>query len=255
VVLVATLVTIACALYFVCREKRAERNKMIACLLLILVSIGFWALYNQTFSSLMLFAERNMSTGFLGFHIDAEFTQFFNPFWIFVFSPILSKVWITLSRRKRNPGAPLKFALGIACIAMGFYALAVGVSYYHTADGMVDPWWLALSYLIQTLGELLLSPIGLAMITTLSPSRYIGMMMGVWFLAQSSAFAISGGLAAIASAPAGISAAISLPIYTHAFYVYGNIALALTIVALLMVPFLNRLIQGKVKLTFARAQE
>lgn len=243
ILVIATILIILAVLYFMLKEHKIQRNKMIACLILILISVGFWSLYNQTFTSLMLFADRNMSKAFLGLTIDAEFTQFFNPFFIVVLSPILSKLWIMLERKGGNPSTPAKFSLGIVFMAIGFLFLGAGAKYFGY-DGMTNPWWLVISYLLQTIGELLLSPIGLAMITRLSPKHLTGMMMGVWFLTQSAAFAIGGELATISDVPEKLSSALSLPIYAHAFIVYGVISAILAVVSFILVPFLNRLIRG-----------
>lgn len=240
---VASLVVIAAVIYFLLKEKRVQRNKMIACLILILISIGFWALYNQTFTSLMLYADRNMGKELLGFKIDAEFTQFFNPFFIVLLSPILSRLWIWLDRKRSNPSTPMKFSIGIVMMALGFFLLGWGGNYFGEG-GEASPWWLIFSYFLQTIGELLLSPIGLAMVTTLSPRHLVGMMMGVWFLTQSAAFAIGGGLATFASVSDKTSPLISLSIYDRAFFIYGGISLALALVSFALVPYLKSLIYG-----------
>ena len=233
------LVVICCLL----KEKRSSRNKMIACLILIVISVGFWAVYNQTFTSLMLYADRNMIPKFLGFTIDAEFTQFFNPFFIVLFSPLLSRLWIVLSRKKHNPSIPLKFSFGVLFMALGFFLLGCGGVYFGQ-NGQTSSYWLAGSYLLQTMGELLLSPIGLSMITVLSPKHLVGLMMGVWFLTQSAAFAIGGGLATLSSVPAKTPQTVSLAIYDKAFFIYGSLALAMAIVSFSLVPYLKRLIHG-----------
>ncbi|MBY0529416.1 MAG: peptide MFS transporter [Rhabdochlamydiaceae bacterium] len=243
----AAVITLAVVLYFLLKEKRSQRNKMIACLILILISIGFWALYNQTYTSLMLYADRNMTKQFLGFTIDAEFTQFFNPFFIILLSPVLSRLWISLDRRSANPSTPFKFSYGILFMALGFFVLGLGGRYFGHA-GETSPWWLVLSYFLQTIGELLLSPIGLAMITTLAPKHLVGMMMGVWFLTQSAAFAIGGGLATLASVPAETTPVAALGIYSHAFILYGGISLCLAIVSFLLAPYLKRLIHAPEKM-------
>lgn len=111
---------------------------MFACLILIVISIGFWAVYNQTFTSLMLFADRNMSKELFGFTINAEFTQFFNPFFIIVLSPILSKLWIRLDEKKVNPSTPMKFSLGILFMAVGFLTLGGGVTHFQSG-GIASP--------------------------------------------------------------------------------------------------------------------
>lgn len=232
---------VAALLFYLYKESIEQKRKMIACLILIVISVGFWAVYNQTFTSLMLFADRNMSKDLLGFTIDAEFTQFFNPFFIVVLSPILSWLWVRLDQKEMNPSTPSKFALGIIFMAVGFFALGLGVTYFHS-DGMASPWWLILSYFLQTIGELLISPIGLAMVTRLSPKHLTGMMMGVWFLTSAAAFAIGGGLATISDVPKDITGDASLGIYVHAFYVYGGLSAVLGVIAFALVPFLKRLI-------------
>ncbi|MBS0606483.1 MAG: peptide MFS transporter [Parachlamydiales bacterium] len=239
----ASVGVVGVVIYLMLKEKKVQRNKMIACLILILISIGFWSLYNQTFTSLMLYADRNMDKQILGITIDAEFTQFFNPFFIVLLSPVLSRLWIWLDNKRSNPSTPMKFSMGVLMMSIGFIVLGLGGRYFSSA-GETSAWWLVVSYFFQTIGELLLSPIGLAMITTLSPKHLVGMMMGVWFLTQSAAFAIGGGLATFASVPDKAQPTESLAIYDHAFIIYGAISLVLAIISMLLVPYLKRLIYG-----------
>jgi proton-dependent oligopeptide transporter, POT family len=215
---------------------------MIVALMLTLISVGFWAIYNQTFTSLMLFAERNMSKHWLGFPIDAEFTQFFNPFFIIVLSPILSQLWIYLDQKKLNPSTPAKFAFGVLFMALGFFFLDIGSRFFGEV-GITSAWWLVGSYFLQTIGELLISPIGLAMITELSPPHLVGMMMGVWFLTQSAAYAIGSLLSTLADVPDKLSAQDSLEIYSKAFFEYGLLALALALATFLLIPFMKKLLK------------
>lgn len=236
ILVLASIGIIGVLFFYIFKEKLEQRRKMYACLILIVVSIGFWAVYNQTFTSLMLFADRNISKTLLGLPINAEFTQFFNPFFIIIFTPLLSSLWVRF-----NPSTPAKFALGALFMAIGFIVLGGGVFFFH-ANGLTSPWWLILSYGLQTIGELLISPIGLAMVTRLSPRHLVGLMMGIWFLVQSAAFAIGGGLATISSVPEGISETAALQIYSRAFLIYGSIALALALFTFAMIPFLKRLI-------------
>lgn len=245
--IVFSLGVVGSVLFFLFREKTKQKQKLIACLLLILISIGFWAIYNQTFTSLMLFADRSMSKKFLGLSINAEFTQFFNPFFILFLSPFLSRLWLRLERGKINPSTPTKFGLGILFMAFGFFLLWAGLSLF-SQEGLVSPWWLVFSYFLQTVGELLLSPIGLSMVTTLAPRHLVGMMMGVWFLTQSAAFAIGGALATFATVPAIISGEEAVPIYARAFGLYGLFSLGLAAISFCFVPYLKRLILGEAKL-------
>ncbi len=105
--------------------------------------------------------------------------------------------------------------------------------------GSLPPWWLISTYFLQTIGELFLSPVGLAMITVLSPPRLVGLMMGAWFLSQSAAFTIAGCLATLASVAAQLSPIRSLSIYSHAFLVYGIITSILTMVGFVLIPLLK----------------
>jgi POT family proton-dependent oligopeptide transporter len=240
--LIAVSAGILCAILLcMFNEQPEQRRKLAACLILITISVGFWAVYVQTFTSLMLFADRNMSKSFLGITIDAEFTQFFNPFFIIVLSLFLSRFWIWLDQRGKDPSTPVKFTYGLLMMGLGFLVLGLGVRWL-SVDGMSSPWILVGSYFLQTIGELLISPIGLAMITRLAPHHLVGMMMGVWFLVQSAAFAIGGGLATWASIPSGTSVEQSSLIYSNAFLKFAAISLLLTFISYLLVPYVRRLI-------------
>ncbi len=242
VIEIATLAIFSVVLFYLFKQPLAQRRKMFAALILIVISAAFWSLYNQAFTSLMLFADRNMEKHFLGMPFDAEASQFFNPFFIITLSPILSRLWIRMDRYGFNPAAQMKFFLGMLFMCLGFFLLALGTKYFGN-NGMTSPWWIAASYLLQTISELLISPIGLAMITVLCPRELVGMMMGVWFLAQAASFAIGGYLANLAAVPENLSAAASLPVYSHAFLIYGSIALAMTVISLMCLPLLNRMVK------------
>lgn len=237
----ATIAVFLVVLFYLAKQPLAQRKNMVAALLLIIISIAFWSLYNQAFTSLMLFADRNMELNILGIPLTAESTQFFNPFFIILLSPILSRLWIRMDKIGLNPATQMKFFLGVFFMSTGFFLLALGTKFFGN-NGMVSPWWLCTSFFLQTIGELLISPIGLAMITVLCPKELIGMMMGVWFFAQAASFAVGGYLANIAAVPPNITVIASLPIYSHAFFVYGCIALAMAAFSLACVPLLNRMV-------------
>ncbi|ALB23530.1 Dipeptide and tripeptide permease B [Piscirickettsia salmonis] len=243
VLIIASILIVFWVLIIALRESDDIRNKMIAALILTVISVGFWALYNQTFTSLMLFAERNMQPNFLGMTINAEFTQFFNPFFIILLSPILSQLWLKLDRFKLNPSTPNKFFLSTIFMLFGFMILAFATRYLGQ-NGMVSAGWLVASYFLQTVGELLISPIGLAMITVLVPRHLVGMMMGVWFLSQAAAFSFSGFLATISVVPEGLSVTQSLFVYAHAFYQFSWVGLGLCIVTLALIIPVRKLINN-----------
>jgi POT family proton-dependent oligopeptide transporter len=241
---ITTVIIFCVTFFFLLKEPLVQRKRMIASLILIVISIGFWSLYNQTFTSLMLFADRNMSKKMLGMTISAETTQFFNPFFILLLGLIFSHLWTKLDRYGLNPSVQLKFALGVSFMSAGFLLLAFGTSFY-SHDGMASPWWLVFSYLLQTTGELLLSPIGLTMITVLSPKHLVGMMMGVWFSSTAVSFTIGGILANIAAIPANTPLVSSLAIYSHAFTLYALIAFVIALISFALLPLLKRMINAE----------
>lgn len=240
---ISALGILAIVFYSLFKEPVAQRKKMFACLMLIVISIVFWCLYNQAFTSLMLFADRNMEKSMLGIPLDAEATQFFNPFFIIMLSPILSRMWIRMDGNGVNPSIQMKFALGILLTSSGFLLLAIGSKYFVT-NGLASPWWLCVSYLLQTIGELLISPIGLAMISVLCPKHLTGMMMGVWFFSQAASYPIGGMLANLAAVPEHLTASASLPYYSHAFMIYGLVSLVAAGISFALIPFLSRMIRG-----------
>ena len=240
--IVASALIVLWILRIIIKLQLAERKKMLVALILIVISIGFWAIYVQCFSSLLLFADRNMSSNFLGIKIDAEFTQSFNPFFIIVLSPLLSFLWPKLNKSGINPSYPMKFALAILFMGCGFLVLALSIKWF-SQHGLLSPWWLVLSYFVQTLGELIISPIGMAMITALTPQKYVGMMMGVWFLAIAAAFAIGGELARLSDVPKHASVLFSQQAYMAAFFDFAYLGLALGIVALALTPKLKKMLR------------
>lgn len=240
---VSALIVILSLIFFIRKESKVDQQKIIAAIFLTIISVGFWALYNQTFTSLTLFADRNMVPNFMGIPVNASTMQFFNPLFIILLSPVLSILWVRLSNRQLNPTIPTKFALGILFLTAGFLILPIGTNYFSQA-GLVSSSWLVWSYLFQTMGELLISPVGLAMITVLVPKRLVGLMMGVWFFAQSASFAIGGSLANLAAIPDDISNRFeSLIIYGHAFIKFGIFSLILAAISFGLLPFLKRLIK------------
>src|SRR5690606_20707002 len=143
----------------------------------------FWAGFEQAGSSLNLFAERYTDRFIGGFEIPATWFQSLNPFFIIVLAPIYSMAWVGLARRHLEPSAPAKFAFGLVLLGLGF-AIMIGAASLVAAGNDVLPTWLIFTYLLHTMGELALSPVGLSSVTKLAPRRYVGQMMGMWFMAS-----------------------------------------------------------------------
>lgn len=217
-----------------------QRNKMLACLLLIIISIVFWALLFQIFFSLTLFNSRLVDRHIFSFTIPTPAFTGLENMGIIIFGPLLSSCWFWLEDRGFNPSTPMKFAIGLFFLVLMFVTLWLSVLFLPQT-GLVTPLVILVAYLFLALGELTLSPVGLSMVTTLSPPKYIGMMMGVWFVAIGIGGKLAGNIADFAAIPKGASRELTVSIYQHALLMDACIALAATIVVLLLVPIIKRL--------------
>ncbi|HEX9877604.1 MAG TPA: peptide MFS transporter [Gammaproteobacteria bacterium] len=168
-----------------------ERGRVIVILTLFLAAAMFWAGFEQAGSSLNLFAERYTIRQFGNFEIPAAWFQSLNPALIILLAPFYSMLWIALARRHLDPSSPLKFAIGLVILGSGF-AVMIGASRLVAGGQQVLPTWLFFTYLLHTMGELALSPVGLSSVSRLAPRRFVGQMMGVWFLANSLGYIIAG---------------------------------------------------------------
>ena len=120
----------------------------------------------------------------MGFEIPATWYQSLNPFYIVILAPVFATFWVRLARKQLDPSMPAKFAIGMIILGLGFLVM-VGAAKLVTAGSQSAPYWLILTYLLHTMGELCLSPVGLSSVTKLAPKRFVGQMMGIWFLATS----------------------------------------------------------------------
>ncbi len=224
-----------------------ERDRMLVLAALIVFSVMFWSLFEQAGSSLNLFADRYVDRQVLGRNIPASVFQSINPFFIFVLAPLFSTLWIRLAARHREPSTPVKFALAIFQVGLGFLALVYGANQASSASS-VGLWWLVLIYFLHTSGELCLSPVGLSAVTKLSVPKVVGMMMGVWFLASAGAGYIAGEIARLTGARtvdgkvvnAEEALANSLEVYSNV----GWLALAVAAGLLVLSPTLARSMHG-----------
>jgi len=226
----------------------AERQMMWAAMVLVVFNVVFWTLFEQAGSSLTLFADRNTNLSIFGwFSISAGQTQFFNAFFIVVLAPVFGAIWLALAKRNMEPGIPVKFGVALMGVGAGFLFLVWGSS-FAGPDYKVAVWWLAGLYLIQSIAELMISPVGLSMITKLSIPRIIGMMMGVWFLSISVAQYVAGMVAQVASVETVggevTNLKVSLETYVGVFTTIGWIAIAIGGVLLMLSPFLKRWMHG-----------
>jgi len=223
-----------------------ERNRMLAALYFILAQIPFWALFEQGGSSLNLFTDRLVDRTLFGFSVPAPVFQSLNAAFIVIFAPLLAWCWVILARRGLNPSTPVKFALGVFMAGLGFLALVGGMK-VSGAAGMTAVYFIFLIYWIHTIGELMLSPVGLSAVTKLAPARAVGMTMGAWFLYSG----LSNYLAGIIAAGTGADTiggqltdtAAAKATYIEVYTNVGYVAMSIALVMLLVSPVIKRLMQ------------
>ena len=178
-----------------------ERRRVAVIAVCFTAAACFWSGFEQGGSSMNLFAERLTNRVFSGWEMPASWLQSVNSLFIILLAPVFSALWVWLGTR--NPSIPAKMGFGLLMLGVGFAVLA-WASRFAAPDHPVSPNWLVATYLFHTIGELCLSPIGLSAITKLSPARYVGQMMGIWFMG-----AALGNL--VAGRVAGLIATLPLP--------------------------------------------
>ena len=221
----------------------------IALVIFMLINIAFWACFEQAGTSLTLYADRNVDRMIFGWLMPASMTQFFNPFFIVTFGSIFSVMWIKLSEMGKNPSIPMKFALGILQLGVGFLVTLVAVNFAE--DYKVPLLTLVLLYMLHTTGELFLSPIGLSMVTKLAPKEIAGTAMGGWFLSFAIANFVAGKIAALTGIEHGggeeaVDLGAQLEQYTSIFGNIGFVLVGFAVLIMLLRKPLNKLMHGVV---------
>jgi POT family proton-dependent oligopeptide transporter len=182
VVLLLTTVAFFVWLFTVAKWTREERNRLVVVLVLFLAASVFWSVFEQAGSTLNLFADRDTRTIAFGYDFPPSWFQSLNSLFLILFAPVFAWIWIKLG--KKDPSSPTKFTLGLVFVAAGFGILVFAAKQAEQGV-LVSPLWLTATYLLHTIGELCLSPVGLSAMTKLAPARIGGLTMGVWFLATS----------------------------------------------------------------------
>lgn len=246
--------------FIVTKASSVEGQRLILAIILIVVSVVFWTLFEQAGSSMNLFAARNTNLDIspsefvnLGplaveMRITASQVQSFNAGFILIFAPVFAFLWAFLAKLQRNPNTPLKFALALIQVGLGFILLVWGVSFADDSY-RVPLVFLAGAYLLHTTGELCLSPVGLSAITKLSPGTVVSFMMAGWFLSSSAAQYV-GGLVAGMTATETVGGQVldpgaALAGYASVFQTIGIFAIAIGIIVGLLSFALKRLGHGR----------
>jgi proton-dependent oligopeptide transporter, POT family len=191
-----TAIVALAVVYFICLFlffglNPVEKRRMLVIVILFASAALFWAGFEQAGSSLNLFADRYTMREWGRFLVPTGWFQVLNPFFIITLAPPVAATWVALARRNLNPSLPVKFAMGLILLGLGFLVM-VAAAHLALEGDRVWPTWLILTYLLHSVGELCLSPVGLSSVTKLSPPRLVGQMMGIWFLAGSLGSLIAG---------------------------------------------------------------
>ena len=208
-----------------------EKKRVSVIFILFIFSAVFWSGFEQAGSSLNLVAERITDRVIFGWELPASWLQAVNPLWIISLAPVFAWLWVSLGRRE--PSSPLKFALGLILLGAGFGVMVMATA-VAAGGNQISPMWLVLTYFLHTCGELCLSPVGLSTVTKLAPQRYVGQMMGIWFMSISLGNLMAGRVA-------GMFEALPLP---QLFGAVTATTAGAGILLLLLVKPIRRLMSG-----------
>lgn len=247
VLMVAGAVAVVYIAYLsIFKLEKIARERLIALTVLIFFSVVFWALFEQAYSSLNLFTDRVVDRSVGGAEIPAGSFLSLNALFIFLLAPVFAWMWVKLTKVKLNPNAAVKFGMALLMVGLGFGVLVLGSNL--AGDGKVAVIWLVLMYLLHTVGELFLSPVGLSYVTKLSPLNIVGFMMGVWFLATAGSEYIAVLLANFASVDTAMGEAADFVAaknsYTSLYESLFYIGLIIGGFLLVISPLLKRMMHG-----------
>ncbi|GGA10147.1 peptide MFS transporter [Dyella caseinilytica] len=223
------------------RHDRVQVERVIAMMVIFAFNMLFWMFYYQLGTSFNFLAQNLVDRKmFGGWEFPVGWYQSVNPLAIIVLAPIVTQIWALLAKRRKEPSIPRKFGFGLILNGFGFLVLMYALSHLINAQGLIPFWPLTTCYVLQTAGELCLSPIGLSMVTKLAPPRLVGVAMGGWFLSLAVGGNLSGLLAGHISGDSGMTAASALSGFTFSFWLLAGAGVLLLLVS----PLINKLMHG-----------
>ena len=245
--LLGILIFVVLVAYAITQCAGEERDRMLAGIYFVLAQIPFWALFEQAGSSLNLFTDRLVDRTMLGFSVPAPVFQSLNAMFIVMFAPVLAWLWVSLGKRNLNPSTPVKFAMGVFLAGLGFLSLVAGMT-TSGETGMTAVYFIFLIYWIHTIGELMVSPVGLSAVTKLAPPKAVGMTMGAWFLYSGLSNYLAGVIASTTGAEtiggqiSDVAAAKAT--YASVYSQVGYIAMGIAVVMLMISPFIKKMMHS-----------
>ncbi|HED10063.1 MAG TPA: MFS transporter [Caldithrix abyssi] len=241
---IAGVIVLVVVGYTAVKSGQVERDRLIVAMVLTVYSVLFWSFFFQGGSSLTLFADRNIDRNLFGWTVKASMLESVNPMFIILLSGPFSAMWVRLSKINKEPSTPMKFVWGTLLLGVGFGIFALGRMF--AVNGLIPFAFLILGYLVYTMGELSISPVGLSMITKLSPDKIVGFMMGVWFLSAAFANHIAAFIAKFTSSGgAGVTDAVSsMNAYTSVYMDVFWISIGASMIMLLLLKPLRKMMHG-----------
>ncbi|WP_333609316.1 peptide MFS transporter [Arsukibacterium sp.] len=215
---------------------KQEVDRLKVLLIMGLFTIIFWAGFEQAGGLMNIYADRFVDRTVAGVELNPTYFQSLNPLFIMIFAPLFAILWLRLG--KHEPNSPLKFAIGLVLLGIGFLFM-VGATMQQGDGSKASMWWLVLAYLFFTLGELCLSPIGLAMVTRLSPLRMASLLMGAWYLFLAAANKLAGLIGSLIGTDKGTSDEAMI---ANAFAIFSGLAIAAFIAGLLLYCLADKLV-------------
>jgi len=227
------------------KEKESVRKNLYAFLILTMVALCFWSLYMLSGSALTIFTDRNVDRHFLTWIIPTASFSALNPFFIMILGPFMGALWFFLKQQFNwQPSIAAKFAGGLLFVGLGFLILVLGI-HCTGADGLMPMFWIVFSYFLQTLGELLIGPVGFSMVGNLVPARMEASMVGVWELSSGIAGTISGYLADMTNTNSVSNPLLTNPLYAHNFWLFGLSVFAAGLFVIFISRWINHLSEKK----------
>jgi POT family proton-dependent oligopeptide transporter len=222
------------------RAGAVPRDKVIAMLIIFVFNVLFWMFFEQAGSSFNFLADKIVERMFGTWEFTVAYFQSVNSLAIIALAPVLAAIWVWMGRRGIEPSISRKFSLGLIGNALAFLLLMYALTYLVGGNGKIPFWTLFMVYVIQSVAELCLSPIGLSMVTKLAPPRLVGFAMGGWFLSVSIGDNLSGIFASAVSGTTGLTTSSALAGYTQGFfYLIGS-----GVLLFLIAPLVNKLMHG-----------
>jgi len=229
-------------------EDRRQGQRLWVIVVLLLFTVVFWTFFELAGSAITVYTDRNVDMNIAGTQLTASVFQSVNPLFILLFAPLFSWLWTKLEQSNKSPSSPIKFAIGLALLGGGFFMFTIGEG--SAVAGIVPVIWLILAYLAHTLGELCISPVGLSLVTKLSPARIVGFVMGIWFLSSSIAHQAGKFIAKATSKGDGGVDTATLPgperleIYTDVFTDVGIFACVAAGLLVVLSPLIKKGMHG-----------